>query len=80
MVCLYFVIVTSLALWTHKLVIVDKYLESKLIMKYLNIKLDEELSQLVDKAKKDFCLNPSEIARKLLRDELNHIIQNNKKL
>ena len=49
-------------------------------MKYLNIKLDEELSQLVDKAKKDFCLNPSEIARKLLRDELNHIIQNNKKL
>ena len=45
-------------------------------MTYLNLRLDEELSQLVEKAKGDLCLNPSELGRKLLRAELKHLLEN----
>lgn len=47
-------------------------------MSYLNLRLDEELSQLVEKAKLVLCLNPSELARKLLRAELNNLLRNQK--
>jgi hypothetical protein len=45
-------------------------------MKFLNLRLDEELSLLVEKAKIDLCLNPSELARKLLRAELKNLLMN----
>ncbi len=45
-------------------------------MKFLNLRLDEELSLLVEKAKIDLCLNPSELARKLLKAELKHLLMN----
>ena len=45
-------------------------------MTYLNLRLDEELSQLVEKAKIDLWLNPSELARKLLKAELKHLLMN----
>ena len=47
-------------------------------MLHLNLRLDEELSQLVEKAKLVLCINPSKLAKKLLRAELKSLLHNEK--
>lgn len=40
--------------------------------KVITLKINKELSQLLDKAKKDYCINVSSLIRKLLIKELSN--------
>ena len=42
---------------------------------FLNIRLDEELKNLVEKAKADYYINPCQLVRKLLKNALKEIIK-----
>lgn len=42
---------------------------------FLNVRLDEELNDLVEKAKADYFINPCQLVRKLLKNALKEIIK-----
>ena len=43
--------------------------------KFLNIRLDDELTSLIERAKKELCITPCGLARKLLKSALQELLE-----